>query len=50
MKKRLSPNEFSGMTVNERLFHAGLRDDFDKSVTEQDKEKLIFILEKMFLS
>ncbi len=38
------------MTVNERLFHADLLDDFDKAVEEQDETKLKTILEKVFLS
>ncbi len=50
MEKRLSHNDYLGMTVNERLFHAGLIDDFDKSIEEQDKTKLVFILEYVFLS
>ena len=50
MEKRLSHNDYLGMTVNERLFHAGLMDDFDKSIEEKDKAKLVFILEKVFLS
>lgn len=50
MKDQLSQNEFSGTTVNERLFHAGLLDEFDKSIEEQDKAKLVNILEKVFLN
>jgi len=50
MEKQLLQNKYSGMTVNERLFHAGLLDDFDKSIEEQDKTKLVLILEKVFLS
>ena len=38
------------MTVNERLFHAGLIDAFDKSIKKQDKAMLVDILEKVFLS
>ena len=38
------------MTVNERLFHTGLIGDFDKSIEEKDKTKLVHILEKVFLS
>ncbi len=50
MKTELMREDAVGMTVNERLFHAGLIDDFDKSIEEQDKAKLILILEKVFLT
>ncbi len=50
MKTELMREDAVGMTVNERLFHAGLIDDFDKSFEEQDKAKLILILEKVFLT
>ncbi len=50
MEKQLSQNKFSGRTVNERLFHAGLIHDFDKSIDEQDEANLRVILEKVFLS
>lgn len=50
MEKLLSQNKYSGMTVNERLFHAGLMSDFDESIKQQDKAKLVHILEKVFLS
>ncbi len=50
MEKQFPQNKYLGMTVNERLFHAGLLDDFDKSIEEQDKTKLVLILEKVFLS
>jgi hypothetical protein len=50
MEKQFPQNKYLGMTVNDRLFHAGLLDDFDKSIEEQDKTKLVLILEKVFLS
>ncbi len=50
MKTELMREDAVGVTVNERLFHAGLIDDFDKSIEEQDKAKLILILEKVFLT
>lgn len=50
MEEQPLQNKYSGMTVNERLFHAGLLDDFDKSIEEQDKTKLVLVLEKVFLS
>ncbi len=50
MEKQFSQNEIFGMTVNERLFHKDLLEDFDKAIEEQDKTKLTNILEKIFLS
>ncbi len=50
MENSPTQNEYSGMTVNERLFHAGLINDFDKSIEQQNRVKLIHILEKVFLS
>ena len=38
------------MTVNERLFHFGLIDDFDEAVAQNDKERLQSILEKIYLN
>ena len=37
-------SEYAGMAVNERLYAAGLLDDFGAAVTRGDKEKLIEIL------
>ena len=49
MKDKLTKEQASGMTLNERLFVAGLMHDFDKARNEGDKVKLRIILEKVFL-
>jgi hypothetical protein len=36
--------DFSGMTANERLYHAGKFPEFDKAVAEKDETKLREIL------
>ncbi len=50
MKKDLTEKEALGMTVNERLYVAGLIDDFDEAVSQNNKLSLKFILEKIYLS
>jgi hypothetical protein len=43
-------NNFSGMTVNERLFAAGRIDDFDKAMEERNRAEAIRILQEVELS
>ena len=50
MKRQLSEKEASGMTVNERLFVAGLMDDFDEAVARRDVPELERILQAVYLS
>ncbi|HKC62377.1 MAG TPA: hypothetical protein VKB86_02010 [Pyrinomonadaceae bacterium] len=50
MKKKLTEKEAGAMTVNERLFMAGLFDDFDKAIAERDIPKLESILRSVYLS
>ncbi len=38
------------MTVNERLFVAGLMDSFDKAIAEDNEEEVILILKKVNLN
>jgi len=38
--------KYSGMTVNERLFHAGLMDQFDTAIHAKNKEEAISILQQ----
>ena len=53
-----SPNEaeegfkslIAGMTVNERLFHLNLMDDFDAAVANKDQSTIREVLIKCFLS
>ena len=42
--------KYSGMTVNERLFSAGLMADFGTAAKNRDKNKMIEILRKVELS
>jgi len=42
-------NNFSGMTVNERLFNAKLLDIWDNAIQTKDKKKAIDILLKVGL-
>ena len=39
-------SKYHGMTVNERLFAAGLLDEFDTAVTERDRTKMIELLSR----
>jgi len=38
------------MTVNERLYLAGLLEDFDQALEQKDKSRLKLILEKVYFS
>jgi hypothetical protein len=38
------PSRYAGMTVNERLFDAGLLDAFDAAARARDRAKLIRLL------
>ena len=49
-KLGLTMNNFSGMTVNERLFTAGQMDAFDKAINEQNRAEAIRILQQVELS
>jgi hypothetical protein len=43
-------NKYRGMTVNERLYEAGLIDDFYKAIEEKNAKKVIYILESVELT
>ena len=43
-------NIYSGMTINERLFCAGLLSEFDSATKNRDRDKMIKILLKVGLS
>lgn len=45
-----SSKKYSAMTVNERLFEAGLLNDFDKAVKKRNISKLLEILTKVELT
>jgi hypothetical protein len=45
----LTREQAGGMTVNERLYHAGLLDEFYEAAERQDAVVLREILEKVFL-
>jgi hypothetical protein len=46
----LTPTEAAGMTVNERLYVAGLLNAFDDAIAQQDENELRRISEKVHLS
>lgn len=46
-KFNLTLEESAGMTLNERLYHAGLIDAFDKALAEQNESELKLILKKV---
>ncbi len=50
MSDELNKKEASGMTVNERLYQAGLIDDFDEAVAQRNEAKIKSILEKIYFS
>ena len=39
-------SEFAGMTVNERLFHAGLMEQFDAAIEAKKRDAAISILQE----
>ncbi|HKU47963.1 MAG TPA: hypothetical protein VJQ58_13835 [Burkholderiales bacterium] len=41
---------YAGMTVNERLFEAGLMEDFEAAVRARDRERVISVLTRVELS
>lgn len=47
--KRLSPEQAAGMTVNERLWVAGLMDAYDAAVAVRDHDQMAEILKKVYL-
>jgi hypothetical protein len=47
MEKSSAAGDFSGMTVNERLFAAGLLLDFDEAAKHRDRERMINILRQV---
>jgi hypothetical protein len=49
MTNELNEQEARGMTVNERLFHIGLIDEFYEAAEQRDETKMRTILEKLYL-
>ncbi len=43
----MNKKELGGMTINERLFHLNLMDEFDAAVKKRDKQTLVAIYQKM---
>lgn len=43
-------NKYAGMTVNERLYVAGLLDEFEEAISDKNTEKAIRILKKVELT
>ena len=50
IKFNLTSEQAVGITVNERLYLAGLIESFDKAIAEQNKKELKIILEKVYPS
>jgi hypothetical protein len=42
--------DYAGMTVNERLFEAGLMAEFDAAVRAKERERIIALLMRVALS
>jgi hypothetical protein len=40
----------AGMTANERLFHAGILDQWDAAVQQRDRKEMIVLLEQVEVS
>jgi hypothetical protein len=49
MKKKFSLEDLGGMTVNERLYHLGLFQDYDQAVDAQDPERLRAVLSHLHI-
>jgi len=43
----MNANKYDGMTVNERLFAAGLLDQFDDAARQRDRHALLAILARV---
>lgn len=47
---KLTESEAAGMTVNERLYLAGLMESFDKALAERNETEIKHILKKVYFS
>ena len=45
-----SPEDYRGMTTNERLWTAGLMEEWDAAMQSRDRERMIEILSKVGLA
>ncbi|MCR9189755.1 MAG: hypothetical protein NXH96_13280 [Alteromonadaceae bacterium] len=43
-------SKLAGMTINERLFHVGIMDEFDASILSRDQEGAVALLQRVELS
>jgi hypothetical protein len=43
-------SELAGMTINERLFHFGIMDEFDAAILSRDQDVAIGLLQRVGLS
>lgn len=49
MRKIVSPEDLKGMTVNERLYHLELFEEYDKAVDTQDADSLREVLAQLHI-
>lgn len=43
-------SKLAGMTINERLFHVGIMDEFDAAILSRDQEEAIALLQRVEIS
>ena len=43
-------SKLAGMTINERLFHVGIMDEFDAAILSHDQDQAIALLQRVELS
>lgn len=46
----MTMSNLAGMTINERLFHVGIVDEFDAAILARNQEKAVALLQRVELS
>ena len=49
-RSEMMKNQYSAMTVNERLYASGKMDEFDKAILEKNIDQVIAILKSVHLN